>query len=119
MTGDAALDARIRFADDVQAAVDRAYAGVTPTARKLGRGADRPHVPALRYPDTSGHGHYSGGGRDGVEQILGLAYASRGEAVEAARRVLFNRQVGLTQKLTDPRHRALREYHGLPREIPS
>lgn len=107
------LEARIRFADAVQAATDAEFAGVKATARKSGRNAAYPFVPVLAYPAPPA------GGLPHVEQVRALAFETRPAAVGAAERVLFEMRVSFTRKLADPTKRALRESRGLPREVPS
>lgn len=79
----------------------------TPTARKAGRDPRWPYVPVLVLP----------GGRGVSQQILGKAFATRTEAVEYAAAVVEADRVSLAKQLADPRMRALREQHGLPRDI--
>jgi len=75
-----------------------------PTAARRGRRAEWPYVPIID------HGHRT-------EQIRGVAYATRSEAIDCAKRVIMARQEALRRNLNDPRYRALREQHGLPREL--
>jgi len=77
-----------------------------PTAAKRGRNPRFPYVPVIDY------GHRT-------QQVLGVAYADRAAAVAAAEQVIRQQQNELTSKLTNPRFRALREHHGLPRELTS
>lgn len=77
-----------------------------PTARKSGRTDRWPYVPVID------HGTH-------VEQIRGLAYATRPEAMYAAERHLDQARATLARHLAEPRYRALREQYGLPREIDS
>ena len=81
----------------------------TPSARKTGRNPKYPYVPVI-----TDLGHHSDG--SGQQQIKGLAYATREEAVEAATRHIARERQTLAERLAEPRHRALREQHGLPRE---
>ena len=93
-------------------AASKAYAGYKATARKSGRRAEWPYVPVLdRDPNQRGC--------DRVHRlsIRGLAFATRDEAVACAERHLSNLIKFMEKRLRDPRHRALREHHGLPREI--
>jgi hypothetical protein len=105
-------DSQIQFADDVQAATDREYAGVRATARKAGRNPRYPFVPVLI--------HSAGGvrGQGRTEQIRGAAYATRAAAVDMAEQALWDRRVAFTRQLGDPRQRALRTSRGLPRDVP-
>ncbi len=97
-----------------EAAIDDAVAAARfgrPTAAKRGRDPRWPYVPVVdfRYDDLPHGGH--------TTQIRGLAYATREEAVEAARLHIERGREALAADLADPRHRALREHHGLPREL--
>lgn len=82
--------------DGVDAAVAACPFGEA-TAVKRGRRAEWPYVPVID------HGTHT-------EQLRGLAYATRFEAVERARKAIVARQEAL-------RYRALRQQFGLPREI--
>ena len=82
-----------------------------PSARKSGRDHRWPYVPVLRYR-TGGPG---GAGYE--KQLLGLAYATRIGALEAAERNVSIQRSHLAVQLAQPHKRALREHHGLPREI--
>jgi hypothetical protein len=89
-----------------------AYAGHKATARKSGRRKEWPYIPVIdRNPNE--------GRCDAVHRlcIRGLAYATREEAVTSAERHLRGLVDALEAQLREPRHRALREQHGLPREI--
>ena len=74
------------------------------TAVKRGRRAEWPYVPVID------HGRHT-------EQLRGLAYATRFEAIECAKKKIVARQEALRRKLRDPRYRALRQQHGLPAEL--
>ncbi len=93
--------------DDVAATIELG----SPSARKGGRDPRWPYVPVIVYAGTpeSPKG-YTG-------QVRGLAYATRDEAVDAAERSIVATRASLARKLADPRHRALREQYGLPREL--
>ena len=99
------------LAEQIAAAVDAAFATYTAEARKGGRRPEWPYVPIVRITDPTAP--YGGG----TSQVKGLAYATRDEAVDAARRQIDAERATLAAKLADPTHRALREYHGLPRDI--
>jgi hypothetical protein len=93
---------------EITAAVDAYDARVgrsTPTARKTGRNPKWPYVPVLIL---------SGGQQ---QQIRGLAYATRPEAIAAAERHIAAIRRRVERDLADPACRALREHYGLPREI--
>lgn len=74
-----------------------------PSAHKRGRYPDRPYVPVLLFA----------GPRPRQQQILGVAYPTRVEAVKAAERHVEDERRRLERKLRDPRYRALRDYHGV------
>lgn len=78
-------------------------------ARKSGRTERLPYVPVLVVKNDVG--------TEIQCQIRGLAYISRGDAVEAAQRHIDRARADLAERLADPRQRALREQYGLPREI--
>lgn len=98
-------------AEQIAAVVDAQGWG-TPTAARRGRTTARPYVPVVRYHDGTKPGPQT-------EQILGLAYGSRNEAITAAEQVIDRRRAELAAGLADPLKRALREHHGLPRDIGS
>ena len=75
-----------------------------PSALKRGRNPKWPYVPVILH-----------GSRQ--EQVRALAFVSRDEAVAAATTTIEARRQDLRQKLADPRYRALRQQHGLPREL--
>lgn len=89
--------------DSINSAVAAVNFG-TATAVKRGRRPEWPYVPIVD------HGSHT-------EQLLGVAYATRVEAVQCAERTIAARREFLGQQLRNPRYRALREQHGLPREI--
>lgn len=91
------------LAEQIERAAATAAFG-SPTATKRGRNPQWPYVPVID------HGCYT-------SQIKGLAYATRTEAIDAAKRHVAQCQADLARKLAEPRHRALREQYGLPREI--
>lgn len=76
------------------------------SAVKRGRRPEWPYVPIVD------HGTHT-------EQLRGLAYATRFEAVERAQKAINARREGLRRQLRDPGCRALREHFGLPRELQS
>lgn len=112
-----ALDLRERrdpsIAELARRAAVASWAHVTAGARKGGRRSPWPYVPILKHAPTPGSpaGH--------TEQLRGLAYATRPEAVEAAQRHRDAAVEDLYRKLLRPEHRALREHHGLPAELPA
>jgi hypothetical protein len=66
-------------------------------------------VPIVVTTDTTGMDHET--------QLLGLAYPTRIEALARAARHTDALREQLARHLANPRYRALREQHGLPREI--
>lgn len=98
--------------DAIAQAAAAAYAGHKATARKSGRRAEWPYVPVIdRDPGERGC--------DRVHKlsVRGLAFATREEAVAAAEMHLAGLVTFLDKRLRDPRHRALRQQHGLPTEL--
>lgn len=103
------------FAAAVAAVVARhaALAG-TPGAVKRGRDSRWPYVPIVCLPDRP-DGAYAAQ----TSQIRGRAFATRDEAIADAAAYLERGRAAFAADLLEPRHRALREHWGLPREIPS
>lgn len=101
------------FAEQVAVAVAAANFG-RPTAAKRGRNPRYPWVPIIDY-----------GAQDtGVDctrtyQVPARAFATRDEAVAYAERYVDANRARLEHDLRHPRMRALREQHGLPRELPA
>lgn len=98
------------FAEQVAAAAEAADFG-RPSAVKRGRDKRWPYVPLLLHKTDTGDIRQ--------EQILGFAYETWGEAIGKAEAVITKRRAELARKLALPNHRALREQHGLPRELPA
>jgi hypothetical protein len=90
-------------ADDFERAVSSQNFGAA-SAVKRGRRPEWPYVPIID------HGTHT-------EQLRGLAYETRAQAIDVAQRAIDARRASFRQKLYDPRYRALREQHALPREI--
>lgn len=86
--------------EDVANGIDLGQA----TAVKRGRDPRWPYVPVID------HGTYT-------SQVRGLAFATRAEAIEAAAAHIEANRTNIAVMLAQPRHRALREQYGLPREI--
>lgn len=80
----------------------------TASARKTGRDPRWPYVPVVAHTDSP---------RGYVKQVMGLAYATRPEAIARAQAHIDALRRRLAGDLATPRMRALREQHGLPREI--
>ena len=84
----------------------------TASAAKRGRNPQWPWVPIIDLSALQCRGLKT-------QQVRGKAFATREEAVAYAERVVASRKRALERALADPRQRALREAHGLPREINS
>lgn len=78
------------------------------SARKGGRNPRWPYVPIIVHPDRP---------LSPTSQIKGLAFATRGEAVDAAQAHLDRLRAKTAEDLLKPNMRALREHHGLPRDL--
>ncbi len=89
--------------------MDAPYIG-TASAAQRGRNPKWPWVPILDMSALGSRGLKT-------QQIRGKAFATREEAVAYAERVVASLKAALEQRLADPRQRALREAHGLPREL--
>ena len=79
-----------------------------PGALKRGRDQRWPYVPVIIWPERV-HG--------AQQQIKGLAFASRDEALAYAQHAIDAQRDLLRRTLTSPRHRALRVQYGLPAEL--
>jgi hypothetical protein len=84
------------------------------SARKAGRDPRWPYVPIIDWSEQFARE----GGFQQTEQIRGLAYATREEAVAVAEEHIERGRRTLESQLWQPRYRALRQHHGLPRELP-
>lgn len=84
------------------------------SARKSGRDPRWPFVPIIDWSERLERE----GGFQRTEQVLGLAYETRAEAVAAAQAMIDKRRAAMDADLRDPRKWALREWHGLPRDLP-
>jgi hypothetical protein len=98
----------IPAADLIAAAAAAADLGI-PASRKSGRNARWPYLPVVV---TTG---LNGGTRTTV--IPKRAFATSAEAVEYATRHIDSLRSSLARTLADPSARALREQHGLPRNL--
>lgn len=76
-----------------------------PGARKTGRDLRWPYVPVTVIKHSNGHKEQ--------RQVLGLAFATRPEAVKAAAAHITSERALLERKLSSPRYRALREQYGV------
>lgn len=91
--------------------IDEAVAGEkfgTASAAKRGRNSAFPYVPVIDHGEQATGVH-----RTRTEQIIGLAYATRDEAVAIAAKTIAARRDMLCQKLSSPNHRALRTKYGI------
>lgn len=94
-----------------EAAVARAQWG-RPTAAKRGRNPEYPWVPVIDYG-----AQVTGVHTTRTRQVRAVAFRTRDEAVDCAARTIADQQQTLLDQLQVARCRALREYHGLPREL--
>jgi hypothetical protein len=83
-----------------------------PSAAKRGRNPKWPYVPVIDHGEVKIGRHQTW-----TEQLRGLAFATRDEAISCAATHIANRRADLASKLADPRYRALRGQYGLPEEI--
>lgn len=77
-----------------------------PSARKSGRRSEWPYVPVLIVQTDVP-------GRTQEQQIVGLAFATREEAIAAAEGHILRLRHVLQAKLEQPRFRALRAQYGV------
>ncbi len=80
------------------------------TAALRGRNARFPWVPIVNLGPNFSRGRKTW-------QVRGRAYATREEAVACAERAIAHQEATRKAMFADPRQRALREAHGLPREL--
>jgi hypothetical protein len=102
-----ATDGILELAAAAAAAADLGVA----SARKRGSRPGLPYVPVVERLTPQGATRTYNPAR-------GLAYATRAEAVARAQRHIDVERRVLAEQLATPRYRALREAHGLPRELP-
>lgn len=103
--------------DELEAAIDAVVAKANrgrATAAKRGRNPKFPWVPIIDY----------GPQREGVHvqrtsQVRGRAYRSREEAVAVAQAQIDRASEVMAAQLRQPTMRAMRSWHGLPRELPA
>ena len=98
----------IPAADLIAAAAAAADLGI-PASRKSGRNPRWPYVPVVVTTDEAGVTR--------TAIIRKRAFATSAEAVEYATRHIDSLRSSLARRLADPRLRALRELHGLPRNL--
>lgn len=82
-----------------------------PSAVKRGRNPAFPYVPVLVKAPHGAHASRT------ENPCQGVAFATREEAVARCEVWIAAARSSLRSRLAEPRHRALREQHGLPREI--
>jgi hypothetical protein len=82
------------------------------SAAKRGRNSQWPYVPIIDHGEQKIGVH-----RTRTEQIRAKAFATRGEAVDYAAKIIDARRITLARNLADPGYRALRSQYGLPTEI--
>lgn len=93
--------------------VEQAYDAMNPpgsaiaSAAKRGRNPAFPYVPVIIYPERA-RTH---------NPVTGFAFATRQEAIACAQDHLDRLRSTICAQLAEPRHRALREQYGLPREL--
>lgn len=95
--------------EQVEAVVDRLYGHYRAEAVKRGRNPAFPYVPVYRFADR-GFGQ--------TTQIRGRAYETREQAIRMAERQIERFKQHARDTLRHPSQgRALRQQHGLPREL--
>lgn len=104
------MNTTVAFAKQVGQIAAAANLG-TATAAKRGRNPEWPYVPVIHHVNADGTGEHT-------TQIKGKAFATRDEAVEYAQANIDHQRLLLAGQLLNPRYRALRAQHGLPRELP-
>ena len=97
--------------DAIAKVVERANFG-KPSAAKRGRWKDLPYVPVVDFGERKIGVHVTH-----TKQLMGLAFATRDEAVSSAETYIARERKMLAKKLAEPRYRALRLQYGLPQEI--
>lgn len=102
----------MEFPEQIEQAVLKAYGA--PAAAKRGRNPAFPYVPIVNYGPQQQGVH-----RTRTRQVANRAFATREEAIECARQAIARGVENFRKNLADPRERALREMHGLPRELPT
>jgi len=106
------MDSAAAFADAVHAVLDTVNFGIA-SAAKRGRTPKFPYVPVIVYSSQA-----TGAFRARTTQIKGVAYVTGDEAKDCAQRMIDKHRVQYEANLMRPGSRALRESHGLPRELP-
>lgn len=95
--------------EQIEQAVTAAYGHYRPKALKRGRNPKFPYVPIYQFGELAGNAQ--------TTQIRGRAFATRDEAIEYAQRMIDAFRNKMRSDLRNPKHRALREQYGLPREF--
>jgi hypothetical protein len=92
----------------IEEAVEAAYSGERGSARKTGRNPKWPYVPVIEcgVADVTGYRKW--------RQVMGIACATREEAVARAERRLEAERSGLADRLANPRNRSLRRFYDVP-----
>lgn len=107
-----------RTDEEVTAAIDAAVAnarradGLTASAAKRGSNPNFPYIPIITHTDDTGR-------RRTQNPRVRRAFATREEAVAFAQNYIDHKYRLLAERLRQPNDRALREHHGLPRELDS
>lgn len=101
------------IAEVIEGLQARNYFGIA-SAVKRGRNPKFPYVPVIKLVDADGN---PSNGLSQTQQIRGLAYVTRDEAVARSQRHIDAAFARLAEELGQPHKRALREWHGLPREL--
>lgn len=97
------------LSDQIAEAVAAAEFGKA-SARKRGRNPSYPYVPVIELPSE----RYG----TSTRQTLARAFVTRDVAVAYAEAEIERAKEKLAADLADPRKRALREWHGLPGQLP-
>jgi len=84
------------------------------SATKRGSNAEFPYVAIVKYDYNPVTGTWRT-----RNPKTGVAFATRDEALAYAQKCIDAQRDGLARDLATPRYRALREQHGLPRELPT
>jgi hypothetical protein len=101
------------IAEVIEGLQARNFFGIA-SAAKRGRNPKFPYVPVVKLTDANGQ---ASNGLSQTKQLKGLAYVTREEAVAATQRNIDRAYARLAEELGQPHKRALREWHGLPREL--
>lgn len=86
----------------------------SPSAAKRGRNPQWPYVPVIAFEERR---YRDGFERARTEQIRGLAFATRAEAVERAAQHIEFRKATFREQFSKPNYRAHRSYWGMPCDL--